>query len=280
MPPAMPQLEGVEHTFHDLPTGVRIHLAAAGPADAPVVLAQHGWPQHWWSWREVIAELGDEFRVLCPDMRGFGWSGRPADDDFRKQRVAEDLVALLDVLGLEQVRLVGHDWGGWAAIVAGVTAPERFSGVLVLSVGHPWAPPAVGLKHGWRMAYQVPLAAPKLGKRVVRDGRFPRAMLIKGRADGRRWTDEELETYLAVLREPEVADASSKLYRAFLTRELTSRAFAHHRFAMPARLVMGDHEPFRAFAEGFRGEVDIVPGAGHFLPEEAPEAVAERIRAM
>jgi pimeloyl-ACP methyl ester carboxylesterase len=228
----------------------------------------------------VIAELGDEFRVLCPDLRGFGWSGSPADGDFRKARVADDLVALLDVLGLEQVRLVGHDWGGWAAIVAGIQAPTRFSSVLAMSVGHPWAPPAVGLKHGWRLGYQLPLAAPFAGERLVRDGHYPRAMLIKGRADGRRWTDEELETYLGVLRDPDVARASSKLYRAFLTRELIDRTYVRSRFAMPAKLLMGDREPFRAFAAGFKGEVEVIAGAGHFLPEEAPAAVAERIRAM
>ena len=118
MPPAMPELEGVEHSFHDLPTGVRVHLASAGPPDAPPVLALHGWPQHWWSWRLVIEELAGEFRLLCPDLRGLGWSGQPADDDFRKQRIADDAIALLDVLGLEQVRLTGHDWGAYAAILA------------------------------------------------------------------------------------------------------------------------------------------------------------------
>ena len=49
---------------------------------------------------------------------------------------------------------------------------------------------------------------------------------------------------------------------------------------MPAKLLIGDREPFRAFAAGFRGEVEVVDDAGHFLPEEAPAAVAERIRAM
>ncbi len=77
---------------------------------------------------------------MCPDMRGFGWSGWPADGDFPKQRVADDALALLDVLGLERVRLVGHDWGGWAAILAALTAPERFSGLLALWIGHPWVP--------------------------------------------------------------------------------------------------------------------------------------------
>ena len=277
----MPELDGVEHSFHDLPTGVRVHLAAAGPPDAPPVLAVHGWPQHWWSWRDVIRELAGEFRILCPDLRGFGWSGTPQDDDFRKQRLADDQIALLDALGVDEVRLVGHDWGGWTALLAALAAPERFSSLLTLSNGHPWVPPSVSLRHGWRLAYQFPLAAPFAGDRVVLDGRYVRGMLRNGRRDGRRWTREEEDAYLDVLREPAAAHASSKLYRDFLVRDLPeSRAFARRGFAMPARLVIGSHEPFRAFAAGFRGEVDVIDGAGHFLPEEAPHAVAERIRAM
>jgi pimeloyl-ACP methyl ester carboxylesterase len=281
MPLAMPELDGVEHSFHDLPTGVRIHLAAAGPQDAPPVLAVHGWPQYWWSWREVIGELAGEFRLLCPDLRGFGWSGPPDDDDFRKQRLADDQIALLDALGLDRVRLVGHDWGGLAALLAALTAPARFSSLLALSIAHPWVPPAVALRHGWLMAYQLPLAAPFVGERVIRDGRYVRGMLHNGRRDGRRWAREEEDAYLDVLNEPAAAHASSKLYRDFLTRELpTLRSFAGRRFEIPARLVIGSREPFRPFAAGFHGDVHVVDGAGHFLPEEAPQAVAEQIRAM
>src|SRR5215207_2087074 len=137
MPAPMPPLEGVEHTFHELPTGVRVHVAAFGPRRAPAVLALHGWPQHWWVWRDVMRALEREFRVIAPDMRGFGWSGWPADGDFRKQRVADDALALLDALGLERVRLAGHDWGGWAAILAALTAPERFSSLTLMGIGHP-----------------------------------------------------------------------------------------------------------------------------------------------
>jgi pimeloyl-ACP methyl ester carboxylesterase len=245
------------------------------------VLALHGWPQHWWSWRHVIEALDAEVRMLCPDLRGLGWSGVPEDDDYRKQRMADDAIALLDALGLDRVLLTGHDWGGWAAILAALTAPERFSGLLALSVGHPWVPPAAGLRHGWLLAYQLPLAAPFAGERVIRDGRYPRGMLRNGRRDGRRWTPEEEDAYVDVLREPAVAHASSKLYRDFLTRDMpATRSLARRRFAMPARLVIGSREPFRVFAAGFRGDVEVVDGAGHFLPEEAPRAVAERIRAM
>ena len=278
MPPAMPELEGVEHSFHDLPTGVRVHLASAGPPDAPPVLALHGWPQHWWAWRHVIAELTGEFRLLCPDLRGLGWSGPPADDDFRKQRFADDAIALLDALGLERVRLTGHDWGGWAAILAAITAPERFSSLIAMSIGHPWVPTKVAARRGYLMAYQLPLAAPFVGERVVRDGRYVRGMLFNGRRDGGRWTDAEVDAYLAVLREPATAHASSKLYRDFLVREL--RPVAYARPTMPAKLLIGSREPFRDFAAGFPGEVDVIDGAGHFIPEETPQAVAERIRAM
>jgi pimeloyl-ACP methyl ester carboxylesterase len=272
----MPELDGVEHTYHDLPTGVRIHLASAGPPDAPPVLALHGWPQHWWAWRHVIAELSGEFRLLCPDLRGFGWSGQPADDDFRKQRLAEDALALLDVLELDQVRLTGHDWGGYAAILAAVTAPERFSSLLALSIGHPWVPKQVALRHGYLLSYQLPLAAPFAGEHVVRDGRYVRGMLRNGRRDGRRWTPEEEDAYLDVVRES--AHASSKLYRDFLLHD--ARTVVRKRPTMPARLLFGSREPIKAFTQGFPGELDVVDGAGHFLPEEAPEAVAERIRAM
>jgi pimeloyl-ACP methyl ester carboxylesterase len=285
MPPAMPELDGVEHTFHDLPTGVRLHLASAGPPDAPPVLALHGWPQHWWSWRDVIGALDGEFRVLCPDLRGLGWSSPPDDDDYRKQRLADDAIALLDALGIDRVRLAGHDWGAWAAMLAALAAPERFSSLLMMSIGHPWVPNAVAVRNAWLLGYQLPLAAPLAGERIVRDGRYVRKMLETGRRDGTEWAPGEKEAYLDVLRDPAVAHASSKLYRDFLTREMLAAArgaFRGRRLDLPARLLIGSREPFRAFAAGFErsGEVDIIEGAGHFLPEEVPQAVAERIRAM
>jgi pimeloyl-ACP methyl ester carboxylesterase len=262
----MPELAGAEHHFHDLPTGVRVHLATSGPADAPPLLALHGWPQHWWCWRSVIAALGGEYRVLCPDMRGFGWSGWPADGDFRKQRVADDALALLDALGLERVQLVGHDWGGWAAILAALAAPERFSSLLALGIGHPWVPRRLVARNAYRLAYMLPLA--------VYPGRLPRAILDGARRDGVGWTADERDTYLSTVS----PRATRRLYGQFLTRELTGR---HGRLQVPARLLLGRREPLGHYlATGFPGEVELVDGAGHFLPEEAPALVAARVREL
>ena len=284
----MPSVDGVEHSFHELPTGVRVHVAAAGPADAPPVLALHGFPQHWWAWRHVIAALGSDVRMICPDLRGFGWSGWPADEDFGKERLADDAVALLDALGIERARLVGHDWGAYAAILAALRAPERFSSLLAISIGHVWVPRDVALRNLWRLWYQLPLAAPLAGEAVVRNGRFVRMMFEAGRRDGRDWTEEELETYLAPLREPQGARAGSLLYRHFLARDLPAGArgeFQGRRLAMPSRLLFGSRDGLGAdFASGFEQHADDgafeLVDAGHFLPEETPDLVAERIRAM
>ena len=279
---AMPEVEGVEHSHHDLATGVRIHLASAGPPDAPPVLCLHGWPQHWWVWRDVVARLGD-LRVLAPDMRGFGWSGVPADDDYRKERIAEDAIALLDALDIDRARLVGHDWGGWAAMLAALRAPDRFSSLLALSIASPWVPTVTGLRNLWRLSYIPPIAAPVVGKRLMREGAFVRRVLEVGRRDGRPWSADELATYVDVLRERQGADASSKLYRDFVVREAPKNllgGFRGRRFAIPARLLHGRRDPLgRELVQGFKGEVEIVDGAGHFLPEEKPALVAERIRA-
>jgi pimeloyl-ACP methyl ester carboxylesterase len=265
----MPYSEGAEHAFHDLPTGVRVHVAAHGRPDAPAVLALHGWPQHWWSWRRVVERLGGEYRVICPDMRGFGWSGWPRDGDFAKQRVADDAVALLDVLGIERVALVGHDWGGWAAILAALSAPERFSGLLALSIGHPWVPRRLAARNAYRLAYQVPLYVPA----VTEHGGFPRKILEGARRDDAGWGPGEVDAYVACARES--AGATSRLYRTF-PREVGNRL---PRLEVPARLMIGYREPLgRYVAAGFPGEVEIVDGAGHFLPEEKPELVAQRIR--
>src|SRR5919112_407695 len=70
----MPHIGRVSHDFHVV-DGVRFHVAEAGEGEPLVLL--HGWPQHWWSWRELIGPLAERYRVICPDIRGMGWSDAP-----------------------------------------------------------------------------------------------------------------------------------------------------------------------------------------------------------
>src|SRR5437899_7287641 len=106
---AMPRLDGVEHHFVEV-HGLRIHYAAAGRGEPLVLL--HGWPQHWWSWHHIVGPLSESYRVICPDIRGLGWSeGSPGR--YRVDDLADDLLGLLDVLDIERAALVGHDWGSF-----------------------------------------------------------------------------------------------------------------------------------------------------------------------
>ena len=96
---AMPALDGVEHRYVDLGDGVTIHVADAGPADGPAVMLVHGFPENWWEWHELIGPLAaDGYRVLCPDLRGAGWSSAPRCG-YLKDEMAEDLAARAGPLG-------------------------------------------------------------------------------------------------------------------------------------------------------------------------------------
>jgi pimeloyl-ACP methyl ester carboxylesterase len=279
----------VAHRSVALRTGVRVHVAEAG--DGPPLVLLHGWPQHWWAWRKVIPALAEERRVLCPDLRGLGWSDAPPGS-YAKEQWAADTVALLDALDLDRVDLAGHDWGGLVALLAALRAPERVRTVTALSILHPWPrPPAPSLRALVPLAYQLPLATPLAGAQLLR--RLPvlvRELIRRGSHRDHRWSDAELDTYADVLRAPARAAASSAIYRTFLLREagaLTTGRYAGERLTMPALMLTGAADPVvgpgllagldRHAAAGARTEV--VDRAGHFLPEERPDAVIAALRA-
>ena len=289
MAPELPALDGVRHSFHDLPTGVHVHVAETGPEDAPPVLLLHGWPQHFLMWRGVWPALAGAHRVVMPDLRGHGWSGWPDDGDFRKARLADDAVALLDVLGIPRAHVIGHDWGGWTALLLGLWHPERVRTLLAASVLHPWQPTGLALKNIWRFAYQIPLATPWLGERLVRTKGFITKVIGSGWGDKSTWDADAARSFEAVVRAPVGARTSHLMYQQFLVHEFLAPArgeFAGGRLEMPARLIIGEHDPLGAqLAAGFerRGadaSWEVVPGAGHFLPEERPELVSERALAL
>jgi pimeloyl-ACP methyl ester carboxylesterase len=280
----MPHVDGVEHHYASV-RGVRLHYAEAGPASGDPVVLQHGWPQHWWMWRDLIPALAAAgYRVIAPDLRGHGWSEKPAGD-YRKDELMRDMLALLDHLGLDQVRYVGHDWGAYVGTLASLRHPERISQFVSLSLPHPWPRERSMLKlasSGW---YQLVLAAPVLGKLAIRRLGFPRLMLQMGRSEG-KFTDAELDTYMDVIKEPDTTEASMRMYRHFLMHELVptaTGAFKEERLQVPTRWIVGALDPVAGGADdGFRTHADDmtlwkVPGVGHFLPEEKPELVRERV---
>jgi epoxide hydrolase A/B len=114
--------------------GIRMHLAEAGTG--PLVLLCHGFPESWYSWRHQLAGLAEAgFQAVAPDMRGYGQTDRPdAIDQYTLLHLVGDMVGLVDTLGAEQAVIAGHDWGAPVAWHAALLRPDRFRGVIGLSV--------------------------------------------------------------------------------------------------------------------------------------------------
>ena len=272
-----PELDGVEHREVDA-GGLRVHVAEAGRGDPMLLL--HGWPQHWYEWRHVIPLLAGERRVICPDLRGFGWTDAP-DGRLDAETFAADAVALLDALGLDRVDLVGHDWGGFSGFLLCLRHPERVRRFLALSTPHPFTriTPEVALG-SWRAWYTLPLAAGLVRHRPEYAGWF---MAREG------VPERDVAVFVERLREPARARATARLYRSY-QRSLLSVArggYRSLRLVTPTRLLFGERDlavPRQAL-DGFAPhaddmELEILPGCGHFVVDLEPRLVAEHIRSF
>jgi pimeloyl-ACP methyl ester carboxylesterase len=281
-----PDIPGAEHRFGEIETAdvgrLRLHWHEAG--DGPPVLMLHGWPQHGWCWHKVAPLLAGRHRVICPDLRGFGWSDAPGRG-YDPDTFAADAVALLDALALDRVDLVGHDWGGYAGFIACLTRPERFRRFLVLNTGSPWARPSPRLlASSWRSWYAALNAMPVAGQRLQQSERWIR-WILRNDAVHEGITEADAEVYTARLRPPERARAAVELYRAYW--RIVARAgrgdWQSHRLTVPTRFVFGTKDRFitRLLAGGWEPNADDmrvewVEDSGHFIQEEKPELVAER----
>jgi pimeloyl-ACP methyl ester carboxylesterase len=280
-----PHVDGVTHRTVRA-RGLDFHVAEAGSGD-DVVLCLHGWPQHWYEWRQLLPALADRHRVLALDLRGFGWSQAPRRG-YEKENLASDVLAVLDELGLERVKLVGHDWGGWVGFLLCLRAPQRFERFLALNIVPPWINLQATIGHAWRFSYQQLVLAPGLGYGLHRRGDFVKRVLVGGSEVKEAWDAETLAVFADSLAEPARARAAVQMYRVFNWRELLPilrGRYAAQRLTVPTRLVFGvDDVVLRpSMLAGYQRhademEVELVEGCGHFIADERPELVAARAR--
>ena len=175
----IPHVTGVEHRFVNA-GGVRTHVALAG--EGPPVLMLHGWPQHWYLWRDVIPTVAPHARLIAPDFRGFGWSEVPKDG-YEKDQLKRDVLAVLDELGVDEFTVAGHDWGAYVGFLLALEHPDRVRALLAMNVLPPW--PARDRKvalDAWRFLYMPVLSTPGLGGWI---GRTLGPRGIPGSAHGR-----------------------------------------------------------------------------------------------
>lgn len=281
----MPQVEGVsQHTVRA--RGIQFHYAEAGSGE-DIVLCLHGWPQHWYEWRNLMPALADGHRVIALDLRGFGWTDAP-EDGYEKENMADDVLAVLDELGIERVKLVGHDWGAWIGFLLALKAPQRFERYLSLNMLPPWTSMRAMAPHLWRFWYQWMILSPGIGYRLHRSGKFVPKVLAGGSVRREAWDDATLHAFSDTFMEPARARAAVQVYRVFNLREAPEMArgrYADAHLTVPTRLLFGTgdralNHQILAGSERHADDMQIekVEDCGHFIADERPDLVAKRAR--
>lgn len=281
----LPSVDGVSHRTVRA-RGLDFHVAEAGSGD-DVVLCLHGWPQHWYEWRHLMPALADRHRVLALDLRGFGWSDAPRDG-YEKENMATDVLAVLDELGLDRVKLVGHDWGAWIGFLLCLRAPQRFERFQALNILPPWTTARSMAPHLWRFWYQWLILAPGIGYRLHRSGAFVPKVLVGASSRREAWDEEALRSFGDAFMEPARARVAVQMYRVFNLREtvpIIRGRYAAQRLTVPTRMLFGtDDKALRPeILAGYERhaddmEVEFVTGCGHFIADEMPDLVATRTR--
>jgi pimeloyl-ACP methyl ester carboxylesterase len=274
--PPLPEASGFDHLVVETP-GLRTHLATIGEGE-PVVLL-HGFPQHWWQWRAVapvIAARG--YRVLCPDLRGAGWT--VADDPrIERETRLRDLLALFDVLDIERAHVVSHDMGVLTAMQLTYDHPERVRTAVQLSVppGFMTFSPKIvpGFRHLPPFIWHRPGASLR--------GVFSEAYVA------RPLPESAIEAHLAPMRRPDVDGAVRPLTRGMVLPEgmrMARGVYRRRRLTVPTLVVLGRRD--RPWTEetmtlvcrnreryADRVEFAYVDDAAHFITDDAPAAVAD-----
>ena len=195
---------------------VRLHYAERAGGDRLVVLL-HGFPECWYSWRHQLASLGGRYHVVAPDMRGYNLSDKPGRvEDYRMERLVDDVAGLIRHLGAERAAVVGHDWGAAVAWALAARHPEYVWKLAAMQVPPPaaWAS-NMTFGQALRSWYILFFQLPRLPEWWIRAGDFAAVeRLFKRTARPGTFTDTDIAIYKAALREPGALTAAVNYYRA------------------------------------------------------------------
>jgi pimeloyl-ACP methyl ester carboxylesterase len=275
--------------------GIELHVLDEG--DGPLVVLCHGFPELAFSWRKQLPALtAAGYRVVAPDLRGFGRSSAPAAlDAYDIVQLCGDLCGLLDDLGEQAAIFIGHDWGASLVWQLAVLHPERVRAVAGLSVPFvpraPAPPLPIMRRHLGEDFYIVWFQQPGVADEAL--ARNVRRTLTTSKVWTAQWADEdeplhrpawlseqELNVYVDAFERTGFTGGLNWYRNIDRNWELTA-AVAERRVEQPALFLSGERDPVRRFmpAEAMHGRVTdlraevLVPGAGHWVQQQAPDAV-------
>lgn len=263
--------------------GVRFHYATAGRG--PLVLLLHGFPERWFSWEAQIPALAAEgYRVVAPDLRGYGLSEKPATG-YELSDLALDVVALIRALGEDHATVIGHDWGGAITWEAAARHPARVTRCAVLNCPHPAVLHEVALR-SWdqlrRSWYMLFFNVPWLPERLIArdEGRWLFEMFRGGPGRPEVFAPAAREALRESVSRPEDVRPMLEYYRRSVRRALGGALPVYPPVRQPALLLWAERDAAlgnQLIAPHTRFATDLtirrLPDCGHFVQQERPDAV-------
>lgn len=270
------------------PNGVALHAVTAGPTHGDPVICLHGFPEFWYGFRNQIPALADAgYRVIVPDQRGYNLSDKPDGlDTYTLTTLADDAVGILDSLGYDQARVVGHDWGAAVLWQTLLEHPNRIEQAVTMNVPHPavfdeylFSDFRQTLKSTYMYVFQLPGVAEWLLTTTDCWG-FRQFLASTNSEDA--FTPDDMDRYREAWTQPGAATAMVNWYRALFQRDPGG---VPDMTVEPETLVIwGTEDPLleARMAEesaGFcrDGRLEEIPDATHWLQHERPERVNELI---
>jgi haloacetate dehalogenase len=272
---------------------VEINASIAG--HGPPLLLLHGFPQTHLIWRKVVPRLAQSFTVVATDLRGYGDSSKPAGGaghaNYAKREMARDQVEVMRALGFERFLLCGHDRGGRVAHRLALDHPDRVERLAVLDIA-----PTKAMYEGTTMAFA---RAYYHWFFLIQPAPFPETLIgsnveafLRHHMGGRHaglapFLPEAWGEYVRCFSDPAAIHASCEDYRAAASIDLEHDAMdiaAGHKLECPLLVLWGEHgvieREFRPLDEWRKVAIDVrgrALASGHYIPEEAPEALAAEL---
>jgi pimeloyl-ACP methyl ester carboxylesterase len=268
--------------------GLRQHVVTGG--DGPPLLLVHGWPQTWYAWRLVMPALARQFHVIAPDQRGRGLSGKPRDG-YDTGTLARDLAALMGALGHRRFAVAGHDTGMDIAYALAADHRDRVAALEVAEAvlpGVQQSPPlfvdSVTNEHLFHLMFNK---LPAINEQLVRgreDIYF--SFIFDVEAGSKKLPPYAVRTYIDNLASvPGALRGSFGFYRALDATTAQNAKRATRKLTIPV-LAIGGEESLGA---GAGNEMKlaardvrtvVIPGAGHWVAEQAPDQVVAALTAF
>ena len=294
-----PWFDGFDARHHDV-NGVRLFARTGGRADAPPLLLIHGFPQTHAMWHRVARLLAPHFRLVLPDLRGYGDSGKPPGDadhaNYAKRTMAADLAALMRALGHERYAVAGHDRGGRVAHRLALDHPEAVSKLTVIDIAPTldmYAATDMTFARAYYHWFFLIQPAPLPERLIGADARFYLHAKLGGWGSGGlgHLEPRALAEYERCFCTPEAIHGACEDYRASAGIDLEHDRAGRERgekIACDLLVLWGERgvvqrlfDPLALWRAQCAGTVTgRAMAAGHFIPEELPGETAQALRAF